>query len=96
MLSFLSFLKESAKPIRQGVLTFGRMNPPTAGHEQVVNKLHEVADKVGGEHKLVLSGTTGTKDGKNPLTPEQKLKHAKRAFPNTNIEVADEIGRAHV
>lgn len=90
MLSFLSFLKESAKPIRQGVLAFGRMNPPTAGHEQVVNKVHEVADKVGGEHKLVLSGSHGTKDGKNPLTPEQKLKHAKRAFPNTNIEVADE------
>ena len=70
------------------VLAFGRMNPPTAGHEQVVNKLKEKADEVKGGHTLVLSGSHGTKDGKNPLSPEQKLHHAKNAFPGTNIEVA--------
>ena len=76
-------------PEKHHVIAFGRMNPPTAGHEQVVNQLKDTADKVKGGHTLVLSGSHGTKDGKNPLTPEQKLYHAKNAFPGTNIEVAD-------
>jgi hypothetical protein len=71
------------------VVAFGRMNPPTAGHEEVVKKLKEKADEVKGDHTLVLSGSHGTKDGKNPLSPEKKLYHAKNAFPGTNIEVAD-------
>ena len=70
------------------VIAFGRMNPPTAGHEQVVNTLKDKAKEVGGDHTLILSHSHDTKDGKNPLSPEQKLKHAKNAFPGTNIEVA--------
>ena len=69
-------------------IAFGRMNPPTAGHEQVVNQLKDTAKETGGSHTLILSHSHGTKDGKNPLDPETKLKHAKNAFPNTNIEVA--------
>ena len=69
-------------------IAFGRMNPPTAGHEEVVKQLHNVAKETGGGHTLILSHSHGTKDGKNPLTPEQKLKHARNAFPGTNIEVA--------
>jgi hypothetical protein len=70
-------------------IAFARMNPPTAGHEQVVNQLKKTAKEVGGSHTLILSHSHNTKDGKNPLSPEQKLKHAKNAFPGTNIEVAD-------
>jgi hypothetical protein len=70
-------------------LAFGRMNPPTAGHEEVVKKLKETAKEVGGDHTLVLSGSHATKDGKNPLSPERKLYHAKNAFPGTNIKIAD-------
>jgi hypothetical protein len=70
-------------------MAFGRMNPPTAGHEKLVNHMHDTAKKFGGGHTLVLSGSHDTKDGKNPLSPEQKLKHAKNAFPGTNIKVAD-------
>jgi hypothetical protein len=70
------------------VIAFGRMNPPTAGHEEVVKTLKDKAKEVGGDHTLILSHSHGTKDGKNPLSPEQKLYHAKNAFPKTNIEVA--------
>ncbi len=75
-------------------IAFGRMNPPTAGHEKLVNHMHETAKKFGGDHTLVLSGSHDTtpaekKKGKNPLSPEQKLKHAKNAFPGTNVEIAD-------
>lgn len=85
MLSFLSFLKES-KNEKHGVLAFGRMNPPTAGHEQVVNKVHEVAKEHGADHKVVLSHSQDKK--KNPLPADVKVKHAQRAFPKTNIEAA--------
>jgi hypothetical protein len=80
--------RTSAPQDKHHVIAFGRMNPPTAGHEQVVNALKDKAKKVGGDHTLILSHSHGTKDNKNPLTPEQKLKHAKNAFPGTNIEVA--------
>lgn len=74
---------------RHHSIAFGRMNPPTAGHEQVANALHDSVKKYGGGHTLILSGSHGTKDGKNPLSPERKLYHARNSFPGTNIEVAD-------
>lgn len=85
MLSFTSFLKES-KTEKHGVLAFGRMNPPTAGHEQVINKVHEVAKEHNATHQVVLSHSHDAK--KNPLSPEDKVKHAKNAFPDTNIKAA--------
>jgi len=85
MLSFKTFLSEETKE-KHGVLAFGRMNPPTAGHEQVVNKMHDVAKEHGASHQLVLSHSHDAK--KNPLTPAQKVKHAKNAFPGTKIKAA--------
>jgi hypothetical protein len=70
------------------VMAYGRMNPPTAGHEEVVKTIKDKAKEVGGGHTLILSHSHNTKDGKNPLSPEQKLGHARNAFPGTNIEVA--------
>lgn len=84
MLNFRDYLKEATSG--HGVLAFGRMNPPTAGHEQVVNKMHAVAKKHGAEHSLVLSGSHDAK--KNPLSPEKKVEHAKNAFPGTNVSAA--------
>ena len=71
------------------VMAFGRMNPPTAGHEKLVQHMHDTAKIYNADHTLILSGSHNTKDGKNPLSPEQKLRHAKNAFPGTNIVVAD-------
>lgn len=85
--SFKSFLKEDNKQKDTLVMTFGRMNPVTGGHEKVVEKVKKHAEKVCGDHLVVVSGTHG--DEKNPLTPNQKLKHLKRAFPQTRIKVAD-------
>jgi len=70
------------------VMAYGRMNPPTVGHEEVVKTIKDKAKEVGGGHTLILSHSHNTKDGKNPLDPETKLKHARNAFPGTNIEVA--------
>ncbi len=84
-MNFRDFLTESVG--KHGVLAFGRMNPPTTGHEALVNKVKEVAKTFKADHNIVLSHSSDPK--KNPLTAQQKVKHAKRFFPGTNITVAD-------
>jgi predicted ABC-type ATPase len=85
MKTFGSYLAE-AKSEKSAAFAFGRMNPMTSGHEQLVNKLKSVAKEHGAEHHLVLSHSHDPE--KNPLTADQKLKHAKRAFPDTNISTS--------
>jgi len=87
MKRFKNFIvEEETKPVKPVVFSFGRMNPPTIGHEVLVNKVKALADKHDAHHEVVLSATHD--NDKNPLTPEQKLMHAKRFFPDTNIKVA--------
>jgi len=81
---FKTFLGEQKE--KHAVLAFGRMNPPTTGHEVLVNKVKDVAKEVGGSHHIVLSHSQDK--AKNPLTAAQKVKHAKRYFSDTNISVA--------
>jgi hypothetical protein len=54
---------------------FGRMNPPTIGHEQVLSTVASV----GGDHKIFLSQTQDKK--KNPLDYPTKVKFLKLMFP---------------
>lgn len=69
------------------VLSWGRMNPAHAGHEQMINRGEEIAKKSGAKHQVVA---TRTKDGKdNPLEPNDKLKWLKTMFPGKNIALAD-------
>ena len=83
-MKFRDFLREQKE--KHAVLAFGRFNPPTSGHQLVVNKVKELATKVGGSHHIVLSHSQDSK--KNPLTADQKVKHAKRAFSGTNFTAA--------
>ena len=83
-MKFREFITENKE--KHAVMAFGRMNPPTTGHEVLVNKVKSVAKQVGGSHHIVLSHSQDA--AKNPLTSAQKVKHAKRFFPDTNISVA--------
>jgi len=83
-MKFRDFLEEQ-KEVHH-VMAFGRMSPPTTGHEVLVNKVKDVAKSVGGSHSVVLSHTQD-KD-KNPLSSANKLKHAKRFFPDTNLSTS--------
>ena len=82
---FLDFLQEQKE--KHAVMAFGRMNPPTVGHEKLVNKVQEIAKDVGGSAHIVVSHSQDAK--KNPLTAAQKVKHAKRAFPGVNVTASD-------
>jgi len=85
-MKFRQFLEETGKE-KHAVLAFGRMNPPTTGHAKLVDKVKEVANKVGGSHHVVLSHSQDK--SKNPLSAKDKLKHARRFFPDTNLSVSD-------
>lgn len=60
------------------VVTFGRMNPPTIGHERVAMELRRVAAATHGKPIIYLSAATG--DSKNPLPPERKRQLVATAF----------------
>jgi predicted kinase len=86
MKRFLEIAEEKDQDLKPAVMAFGRMNPPTSGHEKLVNKVKEIADKHSAPHHIVLSHSQDAT--KNPLSAKQKVKHASRAFPGTNIEAA--------
>jgi hypothetical protein len=78
------FLAEADKTTH--VTTFMRTNPMTIAHEGLVNHVRKLATDLDANHSIVLSHTH---DGdKNPLTPEQKLRHAKIAFPGANVSTS--------
>ena len=83
-MKFREFLQEQKE--KHAVMAFGRMNPITVGHEKLVNKVKDIADKVGGSAHIVVSHSQDPK--KNPLTSTQKVKHAKRAFPGVNVSAS--------
>ena len=71
--SFKQYLIEEQKEI---FFTFGRMNPPTVGHEKLMNVMSMKSGK--NPYRIYLSQSQDPK--KNPLTYEQKIKHARKMF----------------
>ena len=64
----------------RGTLTigFGRFNPPTSGHEKLLDKIKDTAD---GEEYIVYPSHT-TDPQKNPLDSETKTLFMKKMFPD--------------
>ena len=84
--NFKSFMDLMESETKSAAVLFGRMNPPTKGHEENVNGLKDLAKKHNADHIVIASHSHDPK--KNPLSPEDKQKHLNRAFPGTNVEVA--------
>ena len=59
-------------------ITFGRFNPPTVGHEKLLNKVAQEAK--GGAYRIYPSQSQDPK--KNPLSPNEKVKFMKQAYPD--------------
>jgi hypothetical protein len=72
--SFKNYLVEEEKTV---YFTFGRMNPPTIGHEKLLNKLSTKAGK--NPYRVFLSQSQDSK--KNPLNYAEKIKFARKMFP---------------
>lgn len=80
MKTFLQLTEENTKSL---AMLFGRMNPPTQGHEENVEGLKRLADKNNADHLVIASHSHDA--NKNPLDAQTKLKHLRRAFPGTNV-----------
>ena len=72
--SFKSFLIEEDKTI---FFTFGRMNPPTTGHEKLMNELSKKSGR--NPYRVFLSQSSDNK--KNPLDYNYKVKTVRKFFP---------------
>ena len=66
------------------VFSYGRMNPPTAGHSKVVDKVKSHADKIGANHSVVVSHSQNNKT--DPLHHEHKKEYLKHIHPDVNFE----------
>ena len=65
-------------------MAFGRMNPPTTGHEKLIHKVHSVSKKVGGSAHVVTSHSEG--NAKNPVPQKKKLEYIKKiAHPDVHV-----------
>ena len=72
--SFKHYLIEEEKT---AFFTFGRMNPPTTGHEKLMNELSKKSGK--NPYRVYLSQSTDKK--KNPLDFKYKVKTVRKFFP---------------
>jgi|GEM_PF-726490 len=66
------------------VFSYGRMNPPTAGHSKVVDKVKSHADKIGANHAVIVSHSQNQKT--DPLHHEHKKEYLKHIHPDVNFE----------
>jgi RNA polymerase sigma factor (sigma-70 family) len=64
--------------MKKVVFTFGRMNPPTVGHQKLVDKVKAEAKKQSADARIYLSHTQNKK--KDPLDYNTKVKYATKAF----------------
>ena len=66
-----------AEELKRVVFCWGRMNPPTIGHEKLINF---TIDKAGRDPWWVMA--THSEGGeKNPISYENKIKYLKKMFP---------------
>ena len=72
--SFKNYLVEEERTV---FFTFGRMNPPTIGHEKLMNELAKKSGKH--SYRVYLSQSTDNK--KNPLDFRYKVKTVRKFFP---------------
>ena len=73
--TFRQFLEAVTKEI---VVTFGRFNPPTVGHEKL---LDAVASEASGNTNYQIYASQTSDPKKNPLQYEEKIKIMRQMFP---------------
>ena len=78
----------SELPSKKVVLTFGCFQPPSVGHELLINAVKKIALSQHADH-LILASTNQDKKT-NPLHNERKLYYLNRMFPKTNFGLFNE------
>lgn len=83
-------VEKESETQESGTLTvgFGRFNPPTVGHEKLLNHIKKVADK--GEYRIYPSHSQDAK--KNPLDSETKVGYMKKMYPDHSGNIVHDTG----
>ena len=76
-MDFKQFITEA--PEKTAAFAFGRFNPPTVGHEKLINKVKSVADEHNATPHIVASHSEGT--AKDPLPVKAKVGYLKHVAP---------------
>jgi len=77
-----------APEVKHASFCFGRMNPPTIGHKQLIDTVAESAHN--GKYFIFVSHSQDPK--KNPLDPQTKISFIKQMFPEHAKHVVDRSG----
>ena len=70
------------------VVVFGRFNPPTIGHQKLLDRAAKEANKRGYELRIYPSRSQDAK--KNPLTPQMKISYMRQMFPDYADSIVDD------
>lgn len=71
--------KPGYSDIQTVLLSFGRFNPPTAGHEKLVKKVLAMADAIGADSNIFVSPSQNSKQ--DPLDCATKISFLREIFP---------------
>ena len=74
----ITFTQLREGSLKTAVFSFGRFNPPTIGHELLINKVSKVASRNRADAFIFPSGSQDAK--KNPLDYDEKIKYMKKMF----------------
>ena len=97
--SFRQFNEDNDKEV---FFTFGRFNPPTTGHQKLLDKIASVAK--GNDYKVFASVSNDPK--KNPLEYKEKIRFMRKMYPkharsivmnnkvNNALQIASELHKA--
>ena len=77
------FLKEDGRAT--AVFAFGRFNPPTIGHQKLIELVQTQAKKVNGKGFIFLSHSQNPK--KDPLSFNQKLAYLRTLINDPDLEI---------
>ena len=91
MKNFKQLIKEL--PSKKVVFAFGRFQPPTIGHELLVNAVKKIAGSTA-DHVIYASKSQDKKS--NPLPVDRKVYYLKRMFPRTNFIAANDQIRTFI
>lgn len=91
MKSFRQLYRESVK--KQIVFTFGRFQPPTIGHELLIDAVVTIANKLKSTSKGTVTyrvyASHSVDAKKNPLQYEEKINFMRRMFPDHGRNITE-------
>ena len=96
MKSFKEHITEAKNKNDSVVFSFGRNQPPTAGHGHIIQHVMDTAAQTGAHHVVYTSGSGPTHKvkavrEKNPLHPHEKVETMKAFFPGANVQHHEKV-----